>query len=114
MTPSEYEEYLSHLTNEQYDALIQQRIARLNVEQQAIVQEREVQRKYRHALMMKASSPDATEEDQEAVYNALRDGTNSCEHGRPNCKPCMACGEIDHLMFPELFDEYGERIQDDE
>ena len=112
--PNEYEERLSHLTNDQYDALIQKRIARLNPEQQKIAQAREVQRLERQILINKLRNPSATEDDHEAVFNAFRDATSdNCEHGRSYCKHCMACAEIDHLMFPELFDEDGERIQDD-
>lgn len=110
MTPIEFENYLAGLTNPQYDALIQERIARLTPEQQVIAQAREVQRKYRHDLTVKAYSPEGTPEDQEAIYNALREGTDSCEHGRSIWKTCIACGEMDHLMFPELFDENGVRI----
>jgi hypothetical protein len=114
MTPSQYEEYLSQLTDEQYGALIQERAARLNKEQQAIIQYREVQRKYRYQLILKACGEDATEDDHEAIYDALKDESDNCEHGRSYCKHCTACAEIDHLMFPELFDEDGERLEDPE
>ena len=114
MTPIEFEDYLVGLTNTQYDALIQERIARLAPEQQIIAQDREVQRKYRFKLMEKLASPDATEEDHESVYNALREGTDNCEHGRSICKHCLACGEMDHLMFPELFNPDGLRFGEDD
>lgn len=115
MTPSEYEEYLSHLTNEQYDALIQERIARLNPEQQKIAQTREVQRKERFKLIEKLGSSDTNEDAHELIFNALRDMdgySDNCEHGRSYCKHCIACGEIDHIMFPEIFHEDGFRIEE--
>jgi len=117
MTPSEYEEYLSHLTNDQYDALIQERIARLNPEQQKLAQSREVQRKDRFKLIEKLAAPDANEDTHEMVFNALRDMDDrnfECEHGRSYCKNCIACGEIDHIMFPELFNKEGFRIEEEE
>src|SRR5271154_2586677 len=98
MTPIEFEESLSHLTNEQYDALIQERIARLNPEQQVIAQSREVKKKERLDLINKAMNS-KDEEAQERLYNALRDNDDlNCEHGRSYCKHCIACGEMDHLM----------------
>jgi hypothetical protein len=118
MNGKEYEEHLSHLTNDQYDALIQERIERLSLcsgNQKAIAQAREVARLERQKLIDKLKSPEATEDDNEAVYNALRDGTtDNCEHGRSYCKHCIVCAEIDHLMFPELYDEDGERIEGDD
>jgi hypothetical protein len=115
MTPKEFEEQLTHLTDEQYDVLIQERISRLNPEQQKIAQAREVQRKDRFKLIQKIADPNATPEDHEMVFDALRDmDGDGCEHGRSYVKHCIACGEIDHLMFPELFDEDGFHIEEDE
>ena len=115
MTPSEFEDYLSHLTDEQYDTLIQERITRLNLEQQTIVQAREVARKERFKIIQKLSDPNADEETHHMVLNALRDGdSDNCEHWRPYCKHCIACGEIDGLMFPELFDKDGTRLDESE
>lgn len=117
MNSKEYEEYLTHLTNDQYDALIQERIERLNLcsgNQKAIAQAREVERQERKKLINKLADPNATEDDHEMVFNALRDTPDHCEHGRSYCKHCAACGQIDHLMFPELFDEDGLSLVDDE
>jgi hypothetical protein len=116
MTPSEFEQFLSLLSEDGYDDLIQNRITLLNPEQQKIAQARELQRKERHKLISKLSSPDATEDDHHMVFNALRDVSYSddCEHGRSYCKHCIACGEIDHIMFPELFNKEGFRIEEEE
>jgi len=82
--------------------------------QKAIALAREVARLERQKLINKLKDPSATEDDHEAVFNALRDAaTDNCEHGRSYCKHCVACAEIDHLMFPELYDENGKRIEDD-
>jgi hypothetical protein len=114
MTTSEYEEYLFRLNNDDYDALIQDRIGRLNIEQQSIAQTRELKRKEYSRLITKLAEPSATEDDHERVYNALLNmGRDTCEHGRSYWKHCLACGEIDHLMFPELYDEEGLHYQDD-
>lgn len=110
----DFEEQLSHLTNDQYNALVQERIARLTPEQQVIARAREEQRHDRLKLAEKAFGPDGTEEDHERLQNAMRQGTDACEHGRSYCKYCAICAEMDHTMFPELFNEFGEHYQDDE
>lgn len=109
----EFETYLESLSEEEYDKLMQERISRLSNEQQAIMRVREVQRKDRAKLIHKLSDPDP--DVHEMVFNALRDmDGDECEHQRSYCKHCLACGEIDHAMFPELFDEDGFRIEDDQ
>lgn len=113
MTPSEFEEHLSHLTNEQYKAFIQERISRLNPEQQAMAQAREVKKDERFALINQMiNSKD--EEAHQRLLDALRDETDNCEHGRSFCKHCVLCGEMDGLMFPELFNKDGFRIDESE
>lgn len=110
MTTDEFRKYLESLNDEQYDALIQERILRLNSEQQAIAQAREVKRKERFKLIAKLSDPDP--DVHEGVFDALRDmDGHECEHGRHWVKHCSACGKMDHLMFPELFDEDGFDIE---
>ncbi len=107
----EFEKYLEGLSPEEYDKLIQERITRLDAEQQAIMQAREVQRKARAKLIAKLSDPDP--DVHEMVFNALRDmDGDECEHGRNWVKHCLACGKIDHAMFPELFDESGFDIEE--
>jgi hypothetical protein len=114
MSPSEFEDEISHLTDEQYDAFIQERIARLSPEQQIIAQAREVKRQERFLLIQKLTES-KDEEAHERFLDALRDtGNLNCEHGRSYCKHCIACGEMDHRMFPELFNEDGFRIDEDE
>lgn len=115
MSRDEFKSYLENLRGEEYDALIQERILRLTPEQQTIVQAREVQRKERFKLYDKLMDPDP--DVQQYVFDALRDMDGyafECEHGRNYVKHCLACGAIDHGMFPELFDEDGFEIQDDE
>ena len=113
MTPQEFEKYMEGLTNEQYDALIQERIQRLGPDEQVIMQARESQRKVRFKLIDKLADPNADEDTHEMVFNALRDmDGDECEHGRSYVKHCLACGKIDHAMFPEVFDEDGFRISE--
>jgi hypothetical protein len=112
MTSSEFEEWLSSLDDHQYDDLMQERIARLNPEQQAIMQAREVKRMERFRLIREVHES-KDEEAHERLVDALRDNDGSnCEHGRSYVKHCIACGEIDHLMFPELFDKDGFRVDE--
>lgn|SRR5574337_1124644 len=113
MEPKEFESYLATLDEEQYSALVQERIQRLNPEQQVVAQIRERSRKDRQKLIDKLSDPDASEDVHEYVFDALRDmDGDECEHGRSYCKHCSACGEMDHTMFPELFDENGFSLLD--
>ena len=113
MKPNEFVKHLESLDDEQYDALVQERIKRLNPEQQIIAQTREVQRHARAKLYIKLLDPDP--DVQQSVFDALRDMDNwECEHGRHYVKHCLACGEMDHLMFPELFDEDGFRLDEKE
>ena len=110
MDSKDFENYLVNLPRDEYNNLIDQRIARLNTKQQAIVRAREVKKDRNIELVEKLTSPGATEEDHQKLQDALRDGTFNCEHGRSYCKHCIECAEIDHTMFPELFDEDGEPI----
>jgi hypothetical protein len=113
MNIKEFEDYLTGLSEEDYDLLIKERIAKLSPEQQLIAQAREVQKKYRAKLIAKLSDPDP--DVHEMVFNALRDSDgDECEHGRSYVKHCVACGEIDHTMFPELFDADGFPIEESE
>lgn len=108
MNHKEFETYLAGLDDEQYDVLVQERIARLNDEQKVVALAREGQRKERAKLISKLADPNANEDVHEIVFDALRDmDGDECEHGRSYVKHCIACGEMDHLMFPELFDEDG-------
>lgn len=112
MSTKDFDKYLESLDDTAYDALIQKRIERLNDEQKVIAQAREVQRHERFKLIAKLKEAD--EDTNHMVFNALRDmDADECEHGRHYVKHCLACGEIDHLMFPELFDEDGFRIEEE-
>jgi hypothetical protein len=106
MTSKEFENYLAGLGEEDYDRLVAERIDRLNDEQKAIAKTRESQRKERARLI--GLLIDADPDVHEMVFDSLRDmDGDECEHGRSYVKHCIACGEMDHLMFPELFDEDG-------
>lgn len=106
MTSKEFENYLAGLGEEDYDRLVAERIERLNDEQKIIAKARESQRKERARLI--GLLIDADPDVHEMVFDSLRDmDGDECEHGRSYVKHCIACGEIDHLLFPELFDEDG-------
>lgn len=108
MEPKEFESHLATLDEEQYSALVQERISRLGPEEQLLAQARESQRKVRQKLIDKLADPNADEDVHHMVFDALRDmDGDGCEHGRSYAKHCLACGKIDHTMFPELFDEDG-------
>ena len=96
----------SGLGEEDYDRLVAERIDRLNDEQKVIAKVRESQRKERARLI--GLLIDADPDVHEMVFDSLRDmDGDECEHGRSYVKHCIACGEMDHRMFPELFDEDG-------
>ena len=107
----EFENYLAGLSEQDYDRLIAERIERLNDEQKAIAKTRESQRKERSRLI--GLLVDADPDVHEMVFNSLRDmDGDECEHGRHYVKHCIACGKMDHLMFPELFDEDGFQLEE--
>lgn len=113
MNSKDFETYLSNLPEDQYDALVMERIGRLNDEQKVIALAREKQKKYRAKLIAKLADPDP--DVHEMVFNAIRDMEGyECEHGRSYVKHCLACGAIDHAMFPELFDEDGFHLEERE
>lgn len=109
MTYAEFQDYLLSLSEEQYDTLIKERIARLKPVQQTVALAREEQKKVRLKLIGKLSDPDP--DVHQMVFDTLRDMDRSeCEHGRHCCKYCSECVEIDHVMFPELWDENGDAL----
>jgi hypothetical protein len=115
MTPREFEDWLVRLPSDEYDVVMQERISKLNPEQQAIMQAREVKRKERFRIIDGLKS--ANEDGNENIFNALRDsfsGEDFCEHQRSYVKNCIACDELEHLMFPELFVRDGLRNEDSE
>src|SRR5579864_9730450 len=100
MEPKEFESYIATLDEEQYSALVAERIARLGPDEQVIALAREAQRKVRQKLIDKLADPNATEDTHEMVFDALRDmDGDGCEHGRSYAKHCLACGKMDHTMF---------------
>ncbi len=115
MTPKEFEDYLVSLSEEDYDKLIQERIAKLSPKDQLILQAREVKRKKTAQLIDQARKDPTNSELQHRVFDHILDMQEDyCEHDRSTWSTCIACGELDHAMFPELFDEYGERLGEDD
>ena len=107
---SNFEKYLCTLPKDKYHELIMERIERLNTEQHVIAMAREDERLTRSKLLDKLDSNDP--DVNQMVFDSLRDMVkDECEHGRSYVKRCIACAEIDHTMFPELFDEDGEPIE---
>ena len=93
---------------DEYDlgGITAERLARLNDEQRAIVLKREEKRAIRLGLVarLKENDPDV----HEMVFNALKNmDDDMCEHDRPVWDDCLACGQINYLLFPELYDEDG-------
>lgn len=114
MTPKEFEDYLVSLSEEDYDKLMQERIARLSPENQTIMQAREIKRKKTAWLIDQARKDPANDELQHKVFDQILDMQEDyCEHERSTWSNCIACGELDHAMFPELFNESGEHLGED-
>jgi hypothetical protein len=107
---------------DEYDlgGITPERIARLNSEQQAIVLKRqEVNAEIRRmSIKISESGPDAhgsytDSETNQQLQDYLRDSTSDfCEHARSIWSSCAACEEIQKRMFPELYDENGDRIDE--
>lgn len=112
MTRKEFEDYMVDLSEDQYDALIQDRIARLNPAQKEIAIKREAIRKERAKLLNKASACQNEDERQHIFDCALDlDSGMECEHGRHIVKFCNECIELENTMFPEFVDEDGNYIE---
>lgn len=89
------------------------RLLKLNDEQKDIVLKREEERQTRLKMYKKLGESNDIDERQQ-ILDALRDlDLDRCEHDRSIWKSCAACDEIDKLMFPELFDENGDPIEDE-
>lgn len=111
-TVKQFEDYLISLSDDDHDKLVQERIQRLNADQQVIAQARELERKELRKIthMMEDPDPDV----QEFAFNSILHMTkDACEHVRSYAKHCSECGKMDHIMFPELFNEFGESIEDE-
>ena len=96
---------------DEYDlgGITAERLARLNDSQRDIVLKREEKKTIRLGLIarLKENDPDV----HEMVFNALQNlDDDMCEHDRSIWSNCLACAEIDHLLFPELYDEDGIKI----
>jgi ABC-type multidrug transport system fused ATPase/permease subunit len=81
MIPTEFESWLATLSDPKYDAVIQERIARLSPEQQIIAQAREIKKKERFALISSLMGSE-DEEVHQRLQDAMRDDVDNCEHGR--------------------------------
>ena len=105
MKSDQFEAGILSLPEEKYAVLIQERIARLSLDQQVIAQAREDQRLERMKLI--DSLDDTNQNADELIFNILRDmdPSNACEHGCNYDKHCLECEEIDRIMFPEMFEE---------
>ncbi len=112
MKPQEFEDYLISLSEDDYEALVAERTARLNPEQQKVVLVRQARQKeiFKTLRMLEELPP---EKQYEELYLSLLDSVeHECEHGRSFCKSCGECEYIDYIMFPEMFDKDGNRIED--
>lgn len=113
MTPKEFEDYLVRLSEEDYNKLIQERIGKLDPKDQIILQAREVKRKKTKQLIDQAMKDPTNSDLQHKVFDHfLEMREDYCEHGRSVYSHCIACGELDHAIFPELYDEYGDPLED--
>ena len=112
MKAREFEVYIAKLSRSEYRALVNERISRLNPEQQAIAIAREKRKEDQYELISKLMDEATnTPENNHLIADALRDHSDRCEHDRSIWKSCMECAKIDHIMFPELFDEDGENVE---
>ncbi len=88
-----------------------ERLARLNTEQKEIVLKRNKKIQARSNLIDQIALSKDSDVHQH-IFDQLRDmEDDECEHGRAYIKHCLECGKIDHLLYPEYFDEDGFRIE---
>jgi len=109
MSPKDFVDYIDQLSDAQFEQLIADRLTRLNPEQQKIAVSRQLINKKRMQILNKLKEPNVSEDTFELVFDQLRDLDNidECEHQISLIDHCQDCGQIDYLMFPELFDPNG-------
>lgn len=98
--------------------LTKEQKARLDPEQLAIAEKWEVDREKLNSLFEQLAR--AVENNDDALWKKaqqnLRDNPtpSRCEHDRSIWSPCGACEEIEQLLYPEYYDENGDRLPDEE
>jgi hypothetical protein len=51
---------------------------------------------------------------QEALADSAANVKDRCEHDRSIWSSCAGCDEIERLLWPEFYDENGDRMEDEE
>jgi hypothetical protein len=102
------------ITMDEYDlgGITEERLSRLNAEQRKIVEKRQAKLNEMDKLIdMLADNADP--DVHERVQNALRaiELPDRCDHNVSMFDDCDACDEIDRILFPELYDANGIRIE---
>lgn len=91
--------------------------SRLNPEQLAIAekwdQEKEEMDKVFEKLQ-RAIRESNNDLFQEALADSQANIKDRCEHDRSIWSSCAGCDEIEQLLWPEFYDENGDRLPDEE
>ena len=63
-----------------------------------------------HRLQIASDANDETECNR--IMDLMRDNCpDVCEHGHSIWDTCMACDDIEKVLYPGLFDENGDRVE---
>ena len=90
-------------------------LAKLNHEQLIIVEKWEAEREERSRLidLIAEAEKEGNEEVVDKLLHTIIDNTpDFCEHNRHIASPCCACNDIEKILYPELYDENGELIEE--
>lgn len=64
-----------------------------------------------HQLQLASDADDETECNR--IMDLMRDNCpDVCEHGHSIWDTCMGCDDIEKILYPDLFDENGDRIEE--
>ena len=97
--------------------LSEEQKARLNPEQLAVAEKWEREREERAVIideLGKAEKAGDTVAFKAAIDKLSATTQDRCEHDRSIWSSCAACEEIEFLLYPEFYDENGERLPEEE
>lgn len=87
-------------------------LAKLTPEQKELAEKWERERDELSALIDALEVADAAGnlEDHNRIFKQILDsGSDFCEHNRSIWSPCSACHELEMILYPDMFDQDGNR-----
>ncbi len=85
-------------------------LAKLTTEQKELAEKWEQEQKVREEILNAHDRGELTFKEAMDKLAATVDGF--CEHDRSIWSPCAACHELEMILYPDQFDEDGNRIDE--